>query len=57
MMLLIFILMLLALGFCWSGYRSLAIVFGFLCLAVATKDFLWEIHSPEYGYSMPWLQL
>ncbi|WOC15372.1 hypothetical protein MP213Fo_08250 [Pseudochrobactrum sp. MP213Fo] len=57
MMLLIFICMTVALGLCWFGYRSLATICVFLCLAVATKEFLWEIHSPDYGYSMPWLQL
>lgn len=56
MMLLIFVCMALALVLCWYGFRSLAVVFAFLCLVLATKQFLWEIRSPEYGYSMPWLQ-
>lgn len=57
MMLLIFVCMTLALALGWYGYRALAVICVFLCLAVATKEFLWEIHSSEYGYSMPWLQL
>lgn len=56
MMLLIFVCMALALVLCWYGFRSLAVVFVFLCLVLATRQFLWEIRSPEYGYSMPWLQ-
>ena len=57
MMLLLFFLMLLALGFNWFGYRTLSLAFVTLCLLVAIKEFLWEIHSRDYGYSMPWLQL
>ncbi len=57
MMLIIFICMTLALGFCWFGYTKPALFFAFLCLAIGIKEFLWEIHSPEYGYSMPWIQL
>lgn len=56
MMLLIFVFMTLALSFGWFGYRALSIGFVFLCLVLVTKEFLWEIHSAEYGYSMPWLQ-
>ncbi|MBB6260615.1 putative membrane protein YhhN [Paenochrobactrum gallinarii] len=57
MMLLLFFLMMLALGFNWFGYRTLSLAFVTSCLVVAIKEFLWEIHSADYGYSMPWLQL
>ncbi|EEZ29246.1 predicted protein [Brucella pinnipedialis M292/94/1] len=57
MMLAIFIFMTIAMWFCWFGRLSIALVCMFLCLALATKEFLWEIHSADYGYSMPWVQL
>ncbi|ENQ02537.1 hypothetical protein C031_02796 [Brucella abortus F6/05-2] len=57
MMLAIFIFMTIAMWFCWFGLLSIALVCMFLCLALATKEFLWEIHSADYGYSMPWVQL
>ncbi|MHC3939298.1 hypothetical protein ACI0FR_00591 [Paenochrobactrum sp. BZR 201-1] len=57
MMLFLFVFMTMALGFNWLGYRKLSLVFLVFCLSFAIKEFLWEIHSSDYGYSMPWLQL
>ncbi|WP_201026387.1 hypothetical protein [Paramesorhizobium deserti] len=52
----VFALLSLALVFGWFGRRSIAMLFILLCLVVAVKEFLWEIHSAEYGYRMPWIQ-
>ncbi len=27
-----------------------------VALVLAVHLFLWEIHSPEYGFRMPWIQ-
>ncbi|GEM_PF-954618 len=56
MMFTIFAALALALLFSWIGKRRLALIFMGLCLVLAVKEFLWEIHSDEYGYRMPWIQ-
>jgi len=56
MMLAVFALLSLALVLGWFSRRSIALLFILLCLVVAVKEFLWEIHSSEYGYRMPWIQ-
>ncbi|RCS23101.1 hypothetical protein DUT91_12290 [Phyllobacterium salinisoli] len=56
MMVAVFALLSLALVLGWFGRRSIAMLCIFLCLAVALKEFLWEIHSSTYGYRMPWIQ-
>ncbi|GAB1582666.1 MULTISPECIES: hypothetical protein [Phyllobacteriaceae] len=56
MMAAVFALLSLALVLGWFGRRSIALLCILLCLAVAVKEFLWEIHSSEYGYRMPWIQ-
>ncbi|MBV2143890.1 hypothetical protein KUG47_10325 [Falsochrobactrum sp. TDYN1] len=56
MMLVIFATLGLALLLGWFGRKSIALVLIVICLALAVKQFLWEIHSPEYGYRMPWIQ-
>lgn len=39
-----------------NAKKYLSIFFMMLCLIFAIKEFLWEIHSPDYGYRMPWIQ-
>ena len=56
MMFAVFATMVLALGLGWFGRRSLALFCVALCLAVAIWEFLFEIYSPETGFSMPWIQ-
>jgi hypothetical protein len=40
-----------------SGLRRLAVCCLFLSLALCAWLFLWEIYSPDYGFSVPWLQV
>jgi hypothetical protein len=40
----------------WFGRRLLAIIFVAVALVFAVHLFLWEIHSPEYGFRLPWIQ-
>jgi hypothetical protein len=40
----------------WFGRRSIAILLVAVALVLAVHLFLWEIHSPEYGFKMPWIQ-
>jgi hypothetical protein len=40
----------------WFGRRSIAIALIVITLVLAVHLFLWEIHSPEYGFRMPWIQ-
>lgn len=56
MMAAIFALLTAALAVGWFGSRRIAIGFIALALVGAAKLFLWEIYSPEYGFSMPWIQ-
>ncbi|MFL6737413.1 MAG: hypothetical protein ACJ8F4_10195 [Sphingomonas sp.] len=56
MMAVIFATISLALVTGWFGRRSIAIVFVALALVLGVHLFLWEIHSPEYGFRMPWIQ-
>ena len=56
MMLAVFALLAFALIFAWSDRKFLAVGLMVACLLLAIKQFLWEIHSPEYGYRMPWIQ-
>jgi hypothetical protein len=56
MMAVIFALMTAALVTGWFGRRPLAIVLVSLALLLAIHLFLWEIHSPKYGFRMPWIQ-
>ena len=37
-------------------WRLPALVCLGLCFVLSAWLFQWEIHSPEYGYRMPWLQ-
>lgn len=57
MMTLIFGTLLAALLTAYAGYRRLAIAVILSCLILSIGEFLWEIHSPEYGFRMPWLQV
>ncbi|WP_273795225.1 hypothetical protein [Brucella intermedia] len=52
----IFALLIFALLFAWFKCQRLALICAGLCLVLAVKEFLWEIHSPDYGYRMPWIQ-
>ena len=56
MMALIFAMMAGALGVAWFGRRGLAILLVSIGLLLAIHLFLWEIHSPDYGFRMPWIQ-
>jgi len=56
MMALIFAAMLAALVVGWFGRRPVAIVLVVIALLLAVHLFLWEVHSPEYGFRMPWIQ-
>lgn len=56
MMFVIFLFMLLTLALGLFGWRKIALVCVAISLGLAAKEFLWEIYSAEYGYSMPWLQ-
>ena len=56
MMAIIFFGMSAALILGWFGRRPLAIAAVAVTLLLAVHLFLWEIHSPEYGFRMPWIQ-
>ena len=56
MMAIIFAMLSAALLVGWFGRRGLAIALIAITLVLAIHLFLWEIHSPEYGYRMPWIQ-
>lgn len=56
MIALVFIAMSLALVLGWFGRRWMAGACLAVCLALYVGEFLWEVWSPEYGFSMPWLQ-
>jgi hypothetical protein len=57
MMLAIFATLSLALLAGHSGRRRCANLLILACLALSTALFLFEIHSPDYGFHMPWLQV
>jgi hypothetical protein len=54
MMAVIFAILSAALVVGWFGRRTYAIFL--VALLFAVHLFLWEIHSPEYGFRMPWIQ-
>lgn len=56
MMAVIFAAMSAALITGWFGRRSFAIILVAIALLLAVHLFLWEIHSPQYGFRMPWIQ-
>jgi hypothetical protein len=56
MMAVIFLAMSGALVTGWFGRRGLAILLVAIALLLAVHLFLWEVHSPEYGFRMPWIQ-
>ena len=56
MMAVIFALLSAGLVTGWFGRRSIAILLVAVALALAIHLFLWEIHSPQYGFRMPWIQ-
>jgi hypothetical protein len=57
MMAAVFASLLLAFLLDVAGFRRSAISCLFVCFALCVGLFLWEIHSPDYGFRMPWLQL
>lgn len=57
MMALIFAAMTLALASASAGPRWLAVLVALACLALSTGLFLFEIHSPDDGFRMPWLEV
>jgi len=40
----------------WLGRRVLAIGLVAVTLVLAIHLFLWEVHSPVYGYRLPWIR-
>lgn len=40
----------------WLGRRVAAIGLIAVTLLLAIHLFLWEVHSPVYGYRLPWIQ-
>lgn len=40
----------------WFRRRVIAIALLVVTLALAIHLFLWEIHSPVYGFRLPWIQ-
>lgn len=55
MMALIFGTLLASLLLAWSGLGRLATVAILACFLLSIGEFLWEIHSPEHGFRMPWI--
>jgi hypothetical protein len=39
------------------GLGRLAVACLLVSLALGVGLFLWEVHSPEHGFRMPWLQV
>ena len=56
MMAAIFALITAALVTGWLGKRPWAIGLVVIALVLAIHLFLWEVHSPVYGYGLPWIQ-
>jgi hypothetical protein len=56
-MLVVFAALSLALLAAYCGPRWLAVIAMLVCLALSIGLFLFEVHSPEYGFRMPWLQV
>lgn len=55
MMLLIFAVLVLALGLAWFDRERPAIAALILCLVLSAGLFLWEVYNPKYGFAMPWI--
>ena len=55
MMAAIFAVLTAALVVGWFGSRRAALILISAALVLAIHLFLWEIYSPEYGFSMPWI--
>jgi|tagenome__1003787_1003787.scaffolds.fasta_scaffold20601994_3 hypothetical protein len=56
MMVPVFVTMLLGLGLGWFVRRWLGLAFVALSFVLALGQFLFEVYSPEHGFSMPWIQ-
>ena len=41
----------------WFGRRIYSLILLLIFFVLAVHLFLWEIHSPDYGYKMPWIQV
>ena len=57
MMAAVFATLLAALVFEFAGYVRVAVACLLLSLVLSAWLFLWEIHNPDYGFRMPWLEL
>ena len=57
MMALIFAALTVALAALLLGRRWLALAAAVLCLTLSAGLFLFEIHSPDDGFALPWLQV
>ncbi|QNP43485.1 hypothetical protein H9L15_01365 [Sphingomonas daechungensis] len=56
MMAVIFATLSAALVTAWLGRRLVAIILIAVTLVLSVHLFLWEVHDPVYGYSLPWIQ-
>lgn len=56
MMAVIFGAMSAALVTAWFGRPRIATLLVVVALLLAVHLFLWEVHSPQYGFRMPWIQ-
>ena len=56
-MALIFATLTIALAALLRGPRWLALAAAILCLILSAGLFLFEIHSPDDGFALPWLQV
>jgi hypothetical protein len=52
----VFILMFLATVAAWLGRGRVAAILMVACIGLYVAEFLWEVWSPQNGFSMPWLQ-
>ena len=57
MMAAVFAALLAALAFEVAGRSRIAIACLVVSFGLGAGLFLWEVYSPDYGFSMPWLQL
>lgn len=57
MMTVIFALLTLSLCLCYLGRARIALLCLLATLGFSIGLFLFEVHSPEYGFRMPWISV
>jgi hypothetical protein len=57
MMALIFGTLALAMVCAVAGRARIASMMILACMLLSIGEFLWLIHSPNYGFRMPWIQV